>query len=555
MATTNLVKPGISRAGADLDTMMNNKELYLREYAAGGVQNRNRFMTLADEDRTRRDKEFAEAGNVDCYQGMFAKSYGRYVGDLVFDLDMPGFLESDAAFKALQEELAALDRILTECLGIPKEAISCEFSGAKGFHVIIAGSIRLFAKNQPAEYKKIAMALKHWCPSLDTSIYDERRLLRIRNSINSKTGLYDIAVPLRYAEVAGREHLIMMAGKKEGYRHRSKPLNAEQRKEVLKHIEELLTCCEKEFNVNEVRNNEPAIIDLENVDIKSTMTYEEAKAYIKAEIDMRELVGQRSQYFNCVFHNDTTKSASIMPPTDAHPFWTYHCFSDNCEHDNIDNVKVVQELYGLDYSEAFNWLCRYAGISYRGSKDIKRVKEKNYRAINNSCINKRFYERTLKPVYQGLCSIAVKAAEKQQMSGAGEDFICITSLRYVAAAVHTTVAEVCRKMALLAALGFIKKYRDDEVPENLRGEFFDLCEARYGKDRTPQFWSITNLADKKNLDYVLKMTRHWLKSGAKIRSISYEYIKEVFGFKIADRAYTKPAALPRFRYEIEEAVA
>lgn len=553
MAT--LTNTALSRADAELDAMLKSPANYAWEYAAGGVQNRNKFITLADADRLCRDKEFARAGYVDCYEGMFAKINGQYAGNLVFDLDLDGFLDNDKKFKQLQKEQETLRMILTDFLMIPRKAINVTFSGCKGFHTEVISSIFLFEKNQPEIYKKLALAIKTKCPHLDASIYDERRLMRVENSINSRTGLHAIAVPHRYAEVTDRAHLIMMAKTKQPYRNKCKSMTVAERKVVRANIEELLACAEEEGLYASNVNKPTAIPDIETVDIKEEMTREQAIEYVKYAVDMRELVDEHARYFNCVFHDDKTKSASIMPPTSTHPFWVYHCFSDNCEHDNLDNISVAMLMYDLDFNEALALLCRMANVTYNTGRSLKKIKSKNYRVLNDSNINKSFYNRTIKPLYQTISSLAVKSASDLQMDGAGDNFICITSIRQVAKSARISEPEACRKMALLAALGLIRKFRDDEVPESIRGKFFDECEERWGKDRTPQCWSLTDLSNKKNLDYTLMMVKHWLKSKAKVKKLSYEYLKSIFGPLVADRAYTKPDALPQFRYSLAESIA
>ncbi len=555
--TATLAKPRHTGADKELDAILKSEETYKKEYAFGNVKNRNHYITLDEKTSARRDREFEKAGYVDCYEGMFGYSNGQYNGNLVFDLDLPGFLESAEKFYELKCELWDLYCILTDCLLIPARAITCEFSGAKGFHVVIAGSIFLFEKNQPQLYKKIALAIKTKCPHLDCGIYDERRLMRVKNSINSKTGLYDIEIPIYAAVVTGRRHLIEKASHARKSKHRAKSMTVAERKIVREKIEEMLAWAESEglYAASNANKKTAAIPTFENVNIEEEMTREQAIEYVKYAVDMRELTCEHAQYFNCLFHDDKTKSASILPPTEAHPAWIYHCFSDNCEHDNLDNISVAMLMYDLDFNEALSLLCRMANVTYKSNRSLRKIKDKNYRVLNDSKINKAFLDKTIKPVYQKLCSIAVKSANALQMDGAGEDFICITSTRQVAEAADMDPSWVNRKMAFLAALGLIHKYRDDEVPAQWRGRYFDECEAKWGEDHTPQAWSIVDLSNKKNFDYALMMINHWRKSKAEVKKLSYKYQRSVFGPLVADRAYTKPAALPKFRYSLSEAVA
>jgi len=86
---------------------------------------------------------------------------------------------------------------------IPFEYLRIAFSGSKGFHVTIP--INAICENpQPKEdfykiYKGIAEDLASDFKFVDFSIYEPKRLFRLTNTINSKSGFYKI--PLLYDEL------------------------------------------------------------------------------------------------------------------------------------------------------------------------------------------------------------------------------------------------------------------------------------------------------------------------------------------------------------------
>ncbi len=110
---------------------------------------------------------------------------------LYFDIDNEENLE------AAYEDLLALVAIL-HSQRIERTLFHVWFSGFKGFHLTIPWNAMGIApaRDLPAVYKKIALELNQLLPNknIDTSVYEERRLWRFPNTINSKSGLYKIQV-------------------------------------------------------------------------------------------------------------------------------------------------------------------------------------------------------------------------------------------------------------------------------------------------------------------------------------------------------------------------
>jgi len=179
-------------------------EYVFADYALGAVNKRNNIQRI---------DEFKLNGMItDCYRSLFLfdeglKLYvdrtgsisgyaGKHLSDaLVFDFD--GDLE------AVKDETYKFIMYLYHTFDIPFEYLRIAFSGSKGFHITIPINA-ICDSPQPKEdfykiYKGIAEDLASDFKFVDFSIYEPKRLFRLTNTINSKSGLYKI--PLIYDEL------------------------------------------------------------------------------------------------------------------------------------------------------------------------------------------------------------------------------------------------------------------------------------------------------------------------------------------------------------------
>lgn len=112
-----------------------------------------------------------------------------YCDYLYFDIDVKDELDLAAGYACqLIEQIKSFD--------VPEDKIKVSFSGSKGFHVLVPTS--LFGAEPSKDFntriKSIVMNMAQDIP-LDTGIYDNMRLFRIVNTVNSKTGLYKVDIP------------------------------------------------------------------------------------------------------------------------------------------------------------------------------------------------------------------------------------------------------------------------------------------------------------------------------------------------------------------------
>jgi len=99
-------------------------------------------------------------------------------------------------------EAVKVGHALAKVLGISFHDLWATFSGNKGVHLFLSSRLFADAAEQASVWvwRKIVAELKNsLAPTLDTSIYNPAGLIRLTNTVNTKSGLYDY--PLEMAEL------------------------------------------------------------------------------------------------------------------------------------------------------------------------------------------------------------------------------------------------------------------------------------------------------------------------------------------------------------------
>lgn len=121
----------------------------------------------------------------------------NFIAPLYIDLDADN-LEED--YDKLKRDVMLLTRKLKIMFNLTDDNLQIFFSGSKGFHILVPYSVfgLEYGKEINNMYKSIALELKSYTitKSVDTRIYDNKRLFREPNSINSKTGLHKVQLTL-----------------------------------------------------------------------------------------------------------------------------------------------------------------------------------------------------------------------------------------------------------------------------------------------------------------------------------------------------------------------
>lgn len=134
------------------------------------------------------------------------------IAPLYIDLDIND-LEND--FEKLKRDLLLLCRKLKTMFSLKDNNLEIFFSGSKGFHILIPHTVLGIkpSKDLNNKYKLIALELKSYTitKSVDTRIYDTKRLFREPNTINSKTGLYKVQMTLEQIRDMSYKQLLIYA--------------------------------------------------------------------------------------------------------------------------------------------------------------------------------------------------------------------------------------------------------------------------------------------------------------------------------------------------------
>lgn len=87
---------------------------------------------------------------------------------------------------------------MTAVLKIDSRSIQIYYSGSKGFHFVVDKTVMNIQprKDLNRVFKSMAEEIKSLTMhgTIDTQIYDSRRLFRVKNTINTKSGLYKIPI-------------------------------------------------------------------------------------------------------------------------------------------------------------------------------------------------------------------------------------------------------------------------------------------------------------------------------------------------------------------------
>lgn len=134
------------------------------------------------------------------------------IAPFYIDLDVEN-LKDD--FDKLKRDIMLLTRKLKTLFKLSDNNIQYYFSGSKGFHILIPYSVFGIkpCKDLNDKYKMLAIELKSYTitKSIDTRIYDTKRLFREVNTVNTKTDLYKVPISFVDIQEFSYEELIAYA--------------------------------------------------------------------------------------------------------------------------------------------------------------------------------------------------------------------------------------------------------------------------------------------------------------------------------------------------------
>lgn len=177
-----------------------------------GVFKRNIITTSLNKQKVIKQYNFTDTYSTIYKYDNKNQDMANIVAPFYIDLDIED-LEKD--FEKLKRDILLITRKLKTQFKLSEDNIKYYFSGSKGFHIIIPYSVFGIkpSRNLNDKYKMLAVELKSYTitKSIDTRIYDTKRLFREANTINTKTNLYKVPISLEDIKSFNYEQLIEYA--------------------------------------------------------------------------------------------------------------------------------------------------------------------------------------------------------------------------------------------------------------------------------------------------------------------------------------------------------
>lgn len=186
---------------------------------AGEYFTRNKIFPL-EQRQAGFQKIIQMCNNTDVYYCTYVfdkkdrKEGTRYYSPLYFDID--GDISTDKGFEELRMAVLSLASALNMELRVKQNEMKFYFSGSKGFHILIPPTVLGIKPHTKLNmlYKVFVLHMQQRVLNgklIDTRIYDNKRLIRMPNTINAKTGKYKIPVSYNDIQTLTREELLAKA--------------------------------------------------------------------------------------------------------------------------------------------------------------------------------------------------------------------------------------------------------------------------------------------------------------------------------------------------------
>lgn len=177
-----------------------------------GVFRRNILIDVLKKEETLNKYDFTDTYSTVYSYDNKNQDMANIVAPMYIDLDIND-LEKD--YDKLRKDVLLLIRRLKTMFHLQDDNIQIFFSGSKGYHIIIPYEVFGIEPSRDLNdrYKLIATELKSYTitKSIDTKIYDSKRLFREPNTINTKTGLYKVYMTIDQVREFSYDDLITRA--------------------------------------------------------------------------------------------------------------------------------------------------------------------------------------------------------------------------------------------------------------------------------------------------------------------------------------------------------
>ena len=283
-------------------------------------------------------------------------------------------------------------------------------------------------------------------------------------------------------------------------------------------------------------------------------------------INIADLLGL-PKYFNCIFHDDKTKSANIFPSTKGKTAQTsdrrdylYTCHSSNCdcnaEKNNTMNLfTLIKKIAGYDsYSQVDEFL--EAGLNLTVVFDAGRAKHESIPRTTGLLDLIERNERFLRGKGNLLCPTAMKIAgsslkvlhtlnaiaKEKNFEGFHPEqhgVLLSESVQFIAMRMKElspASMKISQSLAILAYLGFLEKLPYDMVSTKRLRKMIEILHAEKNHVRLLNQIFLTELTDEKLKEIETKALR-WKNKKYKKKVFSFKELEQNEGIFAAMRIY------------------
>lgn len=263
---------------------------------------------------------------------------------------------------------------------------------------------------------------------------------------------------------------------------------------------------------------------------------------VKCNINLLDFLGFENSYFNCIFHADTTNSASVFksPKTGQ---YIYKCHSSNCYFGSGNILKVVQRIQRCTLPQAYNFIKAIFDIELIETEWQKEQKElliynKDYLLSDDWAFEYPESYKLIKryiPTLNILIDFAINNVQDIPYEDLDKSIFFISN-RYLQHLLNVCNHEgVNKRINLLTFLKLLEKINSESLPKKVLNKAIHFA-ARKNQNNIVQFYSIPSYSDDL-LSQVEEKAIIFKKNNLSMTGMSREMIERTFGKEQADKVY------------------
>lgn len=260
------------------------------------------------------------------------------------------------------------------------------------------------------------------------------------------------------------------------------------------------------------------------------------------KLDMIEFLGLSSNYFDCIFHDDNSCSASIFTDNDT-GHYIYKCFSSNCNFPAGNILTVVERLSKCNKVKALNFIKDVYNIELKESDwqvEQKEILQANKDYLYSNKMQIEFPElykriRNYVPLLIILHDVAIDNVYDLPLTD-NDKVIFFSSIRYLQSLVSSkTTSRINDRINLFTFLELLEKLNESDLSEKLLNRAKHEA-AKYNHEYIKSHYSIPSYSYD-NLNIAEENAKLFSEKNMTMKGWSRELLLRTFGNDTANKVY------------------